>query len=116
MTDKATDKPFTLQECKDKVAKQHYFKNWETLLRLTTSPIIFAQMCNQAAELYKDSALEAQKEEIERLKQELGFTEIHATHQSTLLESCEKALESRDSKIEALEQALKKAHNLPPYL
>jgi len=103
MTNKATDKPLTLQECKDKVAEKHNLTNWGYACFVWAGFVkMMEPKMDEAAELYKDSAIEAQKEEIDRLKE--GAQQWKNT------------TEYYQKEIEALKQALKQAHNLPPYL
>jgi len=49
------------------------------------------------------------KAEVESLQSQLGMTEIELKHKTTLLDSCEKALEDRDKNIAELKQKLAKA-------
>jgi len=99
---KATDKPLTLQECKDKVAIEDGFRNWAEFIDETGPEILILQKCDEAAELYKDSALE-------NLKAEMDFDK-------RLLESANEHAANCNKEIEALKQALKKVNNIPPYL
>jgi len=105
---KATDKPLTLQECKDKVAKSYAYPSWRSVLvdfmESGTDEQHVNNYINEASELYKDSALEAQKKEIERLK--AYIQDYHGRIKN--LEANEKF---KVEDIEALKQALKKANN-----
>jgi len=64
---KATDKPLTLQECKDKVAKDQMYKDFDHYADTNNIGDIL-DLIDEAAELYKDSTLEAHKNELASLK------------------------------------------------
>jgi len=125
MTNKATDKPLTLQEQTEKLKKlarsffgqgavgwapnpDHDFEHaWRDYLKT-------GELCKWRYHRstwdeklpVKELLFEALKEEIERL-------------QSSLIEVAEKSYahsESQRKEIEALKQALKKVNNIPPYL
>jgi len=118
MTNKATDKPLNIEQCCNKVAvKYDLGKTLVTGHR--------EKYWLEAAELYKDSALDAQKEIRSQLSEHLAIIYRDGDHHESkvgTLQAIKDAIEKHKyvvtltDEIEALKQALKKAHNLPPYL
>lgn len=51
--------------------------------------------------------LEKERNKTKELQQELGFAQIQLNHKTTLLESCEKALEGRDSEQDKIKAKIK---------
>src|SRR6478736_312483 len=104
MTNKATDKPLTFDEAVEQAVKENGG------LKIEYIPVWRAKkIFDQAAELYKDSALEAQKGEIERLqdfvletskKSQFKVDDANRAYKIAIIELAEKSKE-----IEALKQA-----------
>jgi hypothetical protein len=95
----AEQKPLTLQECKDEIAKKHTYNSWQEISKggVVSQPSEY--FYDEVAELHASQQTEALQAEIEQMHKECyGWADIVGNQDKKILE--------KDAQISQLEEAL----------